>query len=58
MHLRNRTGRTPLFLAANAGLGEQVQLLRDSGAHLHAQEIETARLHARRDPDIWRAAGA
>jgi 60kDa lysophospholipase len=38
VHLRNSAGRTPLFLAASAGLAEHVELLRKSGAHLHADE--------------------
>ena len=57
VHLRNSTGSTPLFLAANAGLKEHVSLLRQSGAHLHADELETARLHSQQDPSIWHAAG-
>ncbi|KAL7272289.1 hypothetical protein RUND412_004906 [Rhizina undulata] len=48
VHLRNRDGRTPLFLAADAGLEENVELLKESGAHLHAEEIELARLLAKR----------
>ncbi|KAG5291597.1 lysophospholipase [Histoplasma ohiense] len=47
VHLRNRMGRTALFLAANAGLSEHVQLLRQSGAHLHADERSVAELYAR-----------
>ena len=50
-------GRTPLFLAANARKWEQVALLRQSGAHLHPDEIATARLHAQAAPHIWEAAG-
>ncbi|KAK5689918.1 hypothetical protein LTS12_028841 [Elasticomyces elasticus] len=42
VHLRNRANRTPLFLAANAGLSGHVDLLRQSGAHLHAEEREAA----------------
>ena len=57
VHLRNNTGRTPLFLAANADLVEHVSLLRESGAHLHAEEIRTAKLHAQNARDVWRAAG-
>lgn len=57
MHLRNKTGRTPLFLAAHAGLTDRVSLLRESGAHLHADELDTAKLHAQHNPMIWRAAG-
>lgn len=59
VHMRNLTGsgRTPLFLAANAGLRSHVALLRQAGAHLHATESDTARLHARQNPDVWRAAG-
>jgi lysophospholipase len=47
VHLRNRNGRTPLFLAANAGLPEHVSLLRRSGAHLHQEELAVAELYAR-----------
>ncbi|KEF54555.1 L-asparaginase [Exophiala aquamarina CBS 119918] len=59
VHLRNHTGsgRTPLFLAANAGLLPHVMLLRQAGAHLHAEELETARLHAGQRPEIWLATG-
>ena len=57
VHIRNKAGRTPLFLASNAGLKDHLALLRRSGAHLHADELETARLHAQRDDSIWRAAG-
>lgn len=59
VHMRNFTGsgRTPLFLAANAGLLPQVLLLRQAGAHLHATEWETAMLHAQQRPDIWALAG-
>lgn len=57
MHLRNRTGRTPLFLAANAGFSEHVLLLRKSGAHLHSDERAAAELLARRKPGVWALAG-
>lgn len=57
VHLRNKSGRTPLFLAAHAELTEHVLLLRESGAHLHADELNTAKLHAQHHPSIWRAAG-
>ncbi|KAJ5176883.1 L-asparaginase 1 [Penicillium canariense] len=57
VHLRNRNGRTPLFLAANAGLSEHTLLLRQSGAHLHADERPAAELLARRRPGIWSLAG-
>ncbi|EXJ93520.1 L-asparaginase [Capronia coronata CBS 617.96] len=59
VHLRNHTGsgRTPLFLAANAGLLPHVMLLRQAGAHLHAEELETARLHASQRPEVWKQAG-
>lgn len=58
VHLRNKTGRTPLFLAANAQLAEHVCLLRESGAHLHADELDIARLLAQQGPSTWQAAGA
>ncbi|KAL4903375.1 hypothetical protein BDW74DRAFT_186054 [Aspergillus multicolor] len=57
VHLRNRNGRTPLFLAANAGLSEHVLLLRKSGAHLHSDERTAAQLLARRRPATWGLAG-
>lgn len=57
MHIRNRSGRTPLFLAANANLSEHVMLLRKSGAHLHSDERPAATLLARRRPGIWGLAG-
>jgi ankyrin repeat protein len=46
VHLRNRAGNTPLFLAAAAGLKDHVQTLMDAGAHLHSEEVSAARLHA------------
>ena len=59
VHVRNctGTGRTPLFVAANAGAMPHVRLLRQAGAHLHAGELETAQLHANQRPDVWSAAG-
>lgn len=57
MHLRNRHNRTPLFLAANAGLGEHVRLLRKSGAHLHSDERGAAEWLAKGDPGVWGEAG-
>lgn len=57
VHLRNRTGRTPLYLAANAGLTEHVVLLRKSGAHLHTEEWGVAALHSQQRADIWALAG-
>lgn len=57
VHLRNNTGRTPLFLSASAGLNEYVFLLKRSGAHLHADELSIARLHHQRSPDVWSMAG-
>ncbi|EEH49654.2 uncharacterized protein PADG_05733 [Paracoccidioides brasiliensis Pb18] len=63
VHLRNRAGRTALFLAANAGLPDHVKLLRESGAHLHADELGVAKLHARRRAgmgtgmSVWSLAG-
>ena len=57
VHLRNRHNRTPLFLAANAGLAEHVRLLRRSGAHLHSDERAAAEWLARGDAGVWREAG-
>jgi|TARA_R110002003_G_scaffold534_6_gene20253 lysophospholipase len=45
VHLRNRAGNTPLFLAASAGLKDHVQVLIDAGAHLHSDEKSAAKLH-------------
>jgi lysophospholipase len=42
VHLRNKAGRTPLFLAAHAGLYDHVALLREGGAHLHQEEFAVA----------------
>lgn len=44
VHLRNHDGHTPLYLAADAGKLDNVMLLRESGAHLHTEEIELATL--------------
>ncbi|KAL1961916.1 hypothetical protein VTN77DRAFT_949 [Rasamsonia byssochlamydoides] len=57
VHLRNSAGRTPLFLAANAGLSEHVVLLRKSGAHLHEDEKAVAEMQARQRPGVWALAG-
>jgi lysophospholipase len=46
VHIRNREGHTPLFLAANAGLKEHVEALKEAGAHLHPDEMAAARLQA------------
>lgn len=60
VHLRNRNGRTPLFLAARAGLRSHVELLRDTGAHLHSEEIGTAKLFEQAaegaDAEVWQLA--
>jgi len=45
VHLRNRSGNTPLFMAAAAGLREQVGILKAAGAHLHSDEMTTAKMH-------------
>ncbi|KAI9775574.1 MAG: hypothetical protein M1816_005892 [Peltula sp. TS41687] len=57
VHLRNRAGRTPLFLAARAGLKENVLLLRQSGAHLHSSELGRAWMQSTTNSKIWGAAG-
>jgi len=57
VHIRNRAGRTPLFLAASAGLTDHVLLLRKSGAHLHSEELPLAELYAKQKPGIWELAG-
>lgn len=40
VHVRNRASNTPLFLAQQVGATEHIQLLEESGAHLHVQETE------------------
>lgn len=66
MHIRNRAGHTPLFLAAQAGQSEYVHLLREAGAHLHSEEVGDAKHLAKRSGGdetqgpsklIWQAAG-
>lgn len=64
MHIRNREGRTPLFLAAEAGRLENVKLLKKSGAHLHADEKDIAAMLKKKaketaDPKAlaWKFAG-
>lgn len=48
VHIRNRDGHTPLFLAAEAGRVDNVRLLRESGAHLHADEKDIAAMLKKR----------
>ena len=59
VHLRSRAGRTPLFLAARAGLRPNVELLKDVGAHLHSNELSTAKVFAQsaENAEIWELAG-
>jgi lysophospholipase len=40
VHVRNRAGNSPLFLAQQVKADEHVKLLMESGAHLHVQETE------------------
>jgi len=40
VHVRNMANNTPLYLAEKVGLKEHVELLRESGAHLHIEEIK------------------
>jgi 60kDa lysophospholipase len=58
VHLRNRSGNTPLFLAASAGLQEHVGILKAAGAHLHSEEeIAVARMRAAKGDDnsaLWK----
>jgi lysophospholipase len=57
VHLRNRSGHTPLYLAAAAGLKDHVEILREAGAHLHSDEMAAARLHASEgdgDALVWK----
>lgn len=60
VHIRNREGHTPLFLAANAGLQEHIRALRDAGAHLHLDEMAAAKLQASTGGEaaVWEQAGA
>jgi hypothetical protein len=60
VHLRNREGHTPLFLAASAGLKEHIGLLRDAGAHLHADEMKLAQLQKQSsaNEECWTLAGS
>ncbi|KAL6722127.1 hypothetical protein ACLMJK_001233 [Lecanora helva] len=56
VHLRNRAGRTPLFVAALAQLADHVAVLKQAGAHLSAEELAAARLQAKTAPNIWHVA--
>lgn len=40
VHVRNRAGNSPLFLAQQLGATENERLLREAGAHLHVEETE------------------
>jgi len=40
VHVRNRAGNSPLFLAKQVRNEEHVRLLVESGAHLHVEEVE------------------
>lgn len=44
VHVRNKARNTPLFLAENIGFKEHVELLKKSGAHLHAEETEEKKM--------------
>lgn len=44
VHIRNRENHTPLYVAADAGYPQNVQLLREAGAHLHPDEVELAQM--------------
>jgi lysophospholipase len=58
VHLRNRSGHTPLFLAAAAGLQDHVGILKNAGAHLHDTEKGTAQMHASEgdgNANVWQA---
>jgi len=61
VHVRNRHGHTPLFVAAQAGSKANVGLLVKAGAHLHAEETLEARKAAKAGSDeardLWRTAG-
>lgn len=56
VHLRNRSGHTPLYLAAAAGLKDHVEILKNAGAHLHTDEKAAAQLHLAEgdgDASVW-----
>jgi lysophospholipase len=40
VHVRNRAKNTPLYLATQAGNVKMVEILRESGGHLHPEELE------------------
>jgi lysophospholipase len=44
VHVRNKARNTPLFLAEKTGFQDHVELLKNSGAHLHAEEAEEREL--------------
>ncbi len=44
-------------MAAQWDLHDNVGLLKESGAHLHAEEIATAKLLAPKNLEVWKAAG-
>jgi len=57
VHLRNRSGHTPLFLAAAAGLHDHVEILKNAGAHLHSDETAAAQRQASEgdgNASVWR----
>ena len=59
VHLRNRSGHTPLYLAAAAGLKDHVEALSKAGAHLHSDEMAAAKMHAAESgggTDVWQLA--
>ncbi|KAF2152393.1 asparaginase-domain-containing protein [Myriangium duriaei CBS 260.36] len=61
VHVRNRDGHTPLYLAAQSGSQANVDLLVKAGAHLHAEEIDGATAAAKAAGDeakqLWKSAG-
>ena len=57
VHLRNKEGHTPLFLAAAAGLKDHVILLREAGAHLHPDEVQAmADSSEKLESECWKLA--
>jgi 60kDa lysophospholipase len=44
VHVRNKARNTPLFLAEKIGFKEHVEMLKQSGAHLHVEETEQKEL--------------
>ncbi|KAI9890648.1 MAG: hypothetical protein M1814_003717 [Vezdaea aestivalis] len=57
VHIRNRAGRTALFMAASAELENNIKVLTDAGAHLHTSELRIAKVKAFGNEKVWILAG-